>query len=652
MPSTFSASTRVLVALAVALTLSVALGISAAYAARPAAAASPATFTSPTQGQTDVNATQPFTWSSAAGAQGYYLTVGTTVGAYDVLASGELPASQTSYVPPVALPTGQQLYARLYTKANGQYAVYTDVSFTAAAAQKARFTSPLDGQTGVDATEPFTWSTVAGAQGYYLTVGRTAGAYDVLASGELPASSSSYTPPVTVPTGETLHARIYTKLNGAYGQYEDITFVASIGGRAKFTSPTDGQPAVDGNESFTWSTVAGAQGYYLTVGTTAGAHDVLASGELPASRSSYTPPAALPAGRTLHARIYTKLDGAYSRYNDITFTVSSPPPALTTSGNAILANGEPFTFHGVNRDSLTWGTSNWSGCGGDGHFTAADFDRIAAWKVTAVRLPLSQANWLGRRCDAQSYMQMVDAAVAKANARGMYAILDLHWSDVGGQSPCDANCPSGQQPMPDADSRIFWAQVAQRYANRPGVIFNLYNEPHDVPWSCWRNGGCQLQSSQFANGGSQVTYTAVGMQELYDIVRATGASNLVLVAGLDWAYDLSGVGAGYALNGTNIAYDTHVYVAWHSTTADWDAHFGDLAATKPVTATEFGSADCSTTYTAPLLDYFQARGIGWTIWSWNAPGSCEQPSVLASHDGTPLAGQGQLIYDRLAALAG
>src|SRR5205823_4319236 len=163
---------------------------------------------------------------------------------------------------------------------------------------------------------------------------------------------------------------------------------------------------------------------------------------------------------------------------------------------------------------------------------------------TAVRIPLSQADWLGRRCPASTYAEMVDKAIANANSRGMYVILDLHWSDVGGAAPCDSGCLSGQQPMPDSDSLRFWQQLARRYRT-------------------------------------------VGLQQLYDAVRATGARNLVLAAGLDWGFDLSGVGQGYVLSGSNVAYDTHVYFPWHSAPSDWDAHFGYLTSGYPITATEF-----------------------------------------------------------------
>jgi endoglucanase len=323
------------------------------------------------------------------------------------------------------------------------------------------------------------------------------------------------------------------------------------------------------------------------------------------------------------------------------------PPALTTKGPAILAAGRRFAFHGVNRDTLEWGPSNYGGCGGDGHFGAHDFDLIQSWGATAVRLALSQAGWLGRRCAAADYARWVDDAVAKINARGMYAILDLHWTDVQGRSPCDLLCLTGQQPMPDADSLVFWRSVAKRYARNRAVVFGLFNEPHDVSWGCWRDGGCSTISSAVTT--HLVSYKVVGMQQLLDAVRAQGADNLVLVGGLDWAYDLSGVARGYALKGANVAYDTHVYTLFHASVADWDAHFGLVAGEHPVVSTEFGSSDCSTADSSRLLRYFDApmgkpeNRISWTIWSWNNPGNCSQPSVIADWDGTPLHGQGEMI---------
>jgi hypothetical protein len=65
-------------------------------------------------------------------------------------------------------------------------------------------------------------------------------------------------------------------------------------------------------------------------------------------------------------------------------------------------------------------------------------------------------------------------------------------------------------------------------APEPAVVFDLYNEPHDISWACWRDG-CTT------SGGWQ----AAGFQSLVNAVRATGATQPVLVAGNGWAGDLS-----------------------------------------------------------------------------------------------------------------
>ena len=106
-----------------------------------------------------------------------------------------------------------------------------------------------------------------------------------------------------------------------------------------------------------------------------------------------------------------------------------------------------------------------------------------------------------------------------------------------------------QQVMADINSKTFWTEVATRYKGDGRVLFELYNEPHDVPWTTWQKGGT-------TGSGWEV----VGMQQLYDAVRAAGADNLVIVGGLNWAFDLSGV-ATNRIAGYNIVYATHPYDA-------------------------------------------------------------------------------------------
>src|SRR5262245_7004478 len=81
--------------------------------------------------------------------------------------------------------------------------------------------------------------------------------------------------------------------------------------------PTDGAVNADLSQPIQWTSVANVQAYYLYVGTTPGAKDLVNTGEI--LRTSYMV-AQLPAGQTVYARMWTKVGGVW-RYTDSTFTV-------------------------------------------------------------------------------------------------------------------------------------------------------------------------------------------------------------------------------------------------------------------------------------------------------------------------------------------
>src|SRR5204862_507178 len=123
-----------------------------------------------------------------------------------------------------------------------------------------------------------------------------------------------------------------------------------------------------------------------------------------------------------------------------------------------------------------------------------------------------------------------------------------------------------------------------------------------------------------------------------DTVRATGAKNLVIIGGLDWAYDLSGVPAN-RIDGYNIVYATHPYNTAGRRPYDWDRSWGFLTATDPVVVTEFGDlsdATCATDYSAELIRYADAHATGWTAWAW-FPGGCTFPAIVDDWSATPSA---------------
>lgn len=294
-------------------------------------------------------------------------------------------------------------------------------------------------------------------------------------------------------------------------------------------------------------------------------------------------------------------------------TAPSPPSGCTNSGYTVTANTiydatcNPHIFHGITRPSLEWSATGQN-------LSLADYTLMSSWKANIIRLPLNEKFWIQ---NTSNYRSIVDQQVKWINSLGMDVLLTLQWSDGGNMSN-----PAKQYQMADQDSNTFWQDVASIYQSNPHVLFELYNEPFGISWSVWRDGGA-------APG-----FTAVGMQQLYDTVRATGAQNLVLIGGLNYAFDLSGVPAN-KISGYNIVYATHPYdKPGENTPADWDTAFGSLSTTDAVMMTEFGDFNCSANFYSQLLAYAASHNVSWTAFAWY-PGGCGFPSLITNWSGTP-----------------
>jgi hypothetical protein len=325
------------------------------------------------------------------------------------------------------------------------------------------------------------------------------------------------------------------------------------------------------------------------------------------------------------------------------FDASLATMTLHTDGNKILnTRGEPVLLSGVNIASLEWTN------GGD-HVEESVNRAIQDWKVNFIRLPLAQDRWFGKMtnqtdCGA-AYRDIVDKVVDTCAAARVYINLDLHWSDCG--KWVNKGGRIGQHNMPDRNSIKFWHSVATRYKNHPNVIFGLYNEPHDVSWQVWLDGGAATDKpARWNPSQQQITYKAVGMQKLYDVVRSTGAENLVTVSGLDWGYDLSGVLKGYAIKGSNYVYETHPYPQKKK----WDKCFGEVSEKHPVYVGEWGYGKRDTnglSYSQNLMDYAQQRGLSWTAWDFHPKAG---PTLIKDWTYEP-TDFGQIVKDKLAAAA-
>jgi hypothetical protein len=158
------------------------------------------------------------------------------------------------------------------------------------------------------------------------------------------------------------------------------------------------------------------------------------------------------------------------------------PRGLHVEGSALIDAGRPVRLLGVNHSGGEYACVK---AGGYGVFDSAADDALVGamlgWHVNTVRLPLNEACWLGLAgvkpaYAGAAYRSAVSAFVARFRLRGVYVVLDLHWSAPG------TNVPTEQQPMADEDhAPDFWRSVAATFKADAGVIFDVFNEPYLSP---------------------------------------------------------------------------------------------------------------------------------------------------------------------------
>jgi endoglucanase len=293
-----------------------------------------------------------------------------------------------------------------------------------------------------------------------------------------------------------------------------------------------------------------------------------------------------------------------------------------------LVDGQarPIRLLGVNRSGAEYACIQ-----GLGFFAGPTDERAIAamteWRINAVRVPLNEDCWLaingapapysGRR-----YRAAISAYVARLHEAGLYAVLDLHWSGPGGERAV------GQRPMADLDhSPAFWSSVARAFKDDPAVLFDLYNEPHNVGWQCWRDG-CVLPQG----------WRTAGMQTLVDAVRSSGASQPVIATGPLWGSDLSSWLEYRPHDPANqLVAGLHVFDDGGCTALDcWRTKVAPVARRVPVVATEFGQKVCSAAFADRFMNWADSADISYLGWSWN-PSGCAAPALIQSWGGRPTA---------------
>ena len=300
--------------------------------------------------------------------------------------------------------------------------------------------------------------------------------------------------------------------------------------------------------------------------------------------------------------------------------------------------GQVVQLRGVNRSGLEYACIQGWGFLDSPHPDQIDSRAMIAamksWDIDVVRVPLNEDCWLGLMTKpglgGRPYRRIVEAYVHELVASHLFVILDLHWAAPGRVRA------AGQLPMADRDhAPAFWRSVARTFRTDGDLIFDLFNEPFGISWGCWLHG-CRV-----AAGSGWPAYQTAGMQTLVDAVRSTGATQPLLLGGLQYSSELDGWAS-------HLPHDPlhQLIAAQHNYggLSPCDAGcLGAVVATQrryPVLMSELGETDCADGYIDRMMAWADAHGIGYLGWAWDAtsPGgwSCSGgPSLISSYDGAP-----------------
>jgi aryl-phospho-beta-D-glucosidase BglC (GH1 family) len=270
-------------------------------------------------------------------------------------------------------------------------------------------------------------------------------------------------------------------------------------------------------------------------------------------------------------------------------------PLIQVKGNRFVnSNGDTVLFRGLaiaDPDKLE----------GQGHWNKEHFEKVKEMGAMIVRIPVHPIAW--RERTPEKYLKLLEQAVEWCTELDMY--IDIDWHSIGNLKMELFQDPSYNTSV--AETNNFWRTIARHFAGNNTIAFyEIFNEPTlyfgqlgRMSWEDWKEIN----------------------EDIIATIRAYDKETIPLVAGFDWAYDLTPILIS-PIEAEGIGYVTHPYPHKRSQPWEpkWDENFGFATDRYPVVATEFGFvlgkyglAD-NEDYGNRIITYLEGKGISWFCW--------------------------------------
>jgi endoglucanase len=267
------------------------------------------------------------------------------------------------------------------------------------------------------------------------------------------------------------------------------------------------------------------------------------------------------------------------------------------------------------------------------HWNRELFEEVRNMGATLVRIPVHPIAW--RERTPVKYLQLLDSAASWCTDLGMY--MDIDWHSIG-----NLKMELFQDPMYNTTQKEtyeFWQTIARHFVGNNTVAFyELFNEPTtyrgqlgNISWTDWKKIN----------------------EDIIHLIRAFDNEKIELVAGFDWAYDLTPLREA-PIDAANIGYITHPYPnkrpePWPP---KWEEDFGFASDRYPIIASEIGfwlspkQITDTSHYGYQITKYLEGRGMGWLAWVFDPEWG---PSMLKSWKGYELTEMGKFFKQAMHA---
>ena len=240
-------------------------------------------------------------------------------------------------------------------------------------------------------------------------------------------------------------------------------------------------------------------------------------------------------------------------------------------------SGSPVMLRGMSSHGIQWYTK---------YASAQSVANTASYGANVFRIAMYTAE-NGYISNTSKVTTAAFSAVDAALSNDMYAILDWHILSDG-------------DPMTyKKQAEKFFAEASARYKDKPGVIYEICNEPNgNVSWS------------------NNIKPYA---QDIVNIIRKNSPKSIILIGSGTWSQDILDP-AKDPVNGSNIMYTCHFYAGTHG---EWlrqrITQARKLGA--PIFISEWGTSAADGNggvylkQSAEWLDFLEKNGISWVNWS-------------------------------------